>query len=54
MGCGGGGDGNGDCDSGGGDDEDNGGNSAGKGHKQQATKCREENVAAKATPVVRL
>jgi hypothetical protein len=30
-------------------DKDNGSNSAGRGHKQQSTKYREENVAAKAT-----
>ncbi len=28
----------GDCNSSGGDNEDNGGNSAGRGHKQQSTK----------------
>ena len=47
------GDSNGNCDSGGGNEEDNGGDRAGGGHKQQSTKYREENVAAKATAVVR-
>jgi hypothetical protein len=52
-GDGGGGDSNGDCDSGGSDDEDDGGGSTSGGHKQQSTKYREQNVAAKATAVVR-